>query len=173
MIAKLVVLVLLFSRLSLLAVGGINSTVPEIAHQVVTVHHWLTAAQFSQLYAIAQAAPGPNMLIVTVIGAHVAGIAGGITASLAMLLPAGILVIWVSGLWERFRERRWRRVLQAAILPITAGLVLAAGFVLLRAADRSVALAGITLVTTLLIYRTRLHPLWVLAGGALLGLVFG
>jgi chromate transporter len=173
MIAKLVVLVLLFSRLSLLAVGGINSTVPEIAHQVVTVHHWLTAAQFSQLYAIAQAAPGPNMLIVTVIGAHVAGIAGGITASLAMLLPAGILVIWVSGLWERFRERRWRRVLQAAILPITAGLVLAAGFVLLRAADRSVALACITLVTTLLIYRTRLHPLWVLAGGALLGLVFG
>lgn len=173
MIAKLVVLVLLFSRLSLLAVGGINSTVPEIAHQVVTVHHWLTAAQFSQLYAIAQAAPGPNMLIVTVIGAHVAGIAGGITASLAMLLPAGILVIWVSGLWERFRERRWRRVLQAAILPITAGLVLAAGFVLLRAADRSVPLAGITLVTTLLIYRTRLHPLWVLAGGALLGLVFG
>lgn len=173
MIAKLVVLVLLFSRLSLLAVGGINSTVPEIAHQVVTVHHWLTAAQFSQLYAIAQAAPGPNMLIVTVIGAHVAGIAGGIAASLAMLLPAGILVIWVSGLWERFRERRWRRVLQAAILPITAGLVLAAGFVLLRAADRSVALAGITLVTTLLIYRTRLHPLWVLAGGALLGLVFG
>jgi chromate transporter len=173
MIAKLVVLVLLFSRLSLLAVGGINSTVPEIAHQVVAVHHWLTAAQFSQLYAIAQAAPGPNMLIVTVIGAHVAGIAGGIAASLAMLLPAGILVIWVSGLWERFRERRWRRVLQAAILPITAGLVLAAGFVLLRAADRSVPLAGITLVTTLLIYRTRLHPLWVLAGGALLGLVFG
>ena len=173
MIAKLVVLVLLFSRLSLLAVGGINSTVPEIAHQVVTVHHWLTAAQFSQLYAIAQAAPGPNMLIVTVIGAHVAGIAGGIAASLAMLLPAGILVIWVSGLWERFRERRWRRVLQAAILPITAGLVLAAGFVLLRAADRTVPLAGITLVTTLLIYRTRLHPLWVLAGGALLGLVFG
>jgi chromate transporter len=113
------------------------------------------------------------MLIVTVIGAHVAGIAGGITASLAMLLPAGVLVIWVSGLWERFRERRWRRVLQAAILPITAGLVLAAGFVLLRAADRSVPLAGITLVTTLLIYRTRLHPLWVLAGGALLGLVFG
>lgn len=173
MIAKLVILVLLFSRLSLLAVGGINSTVPEIAHQVVTVHHWLTAAQFSQLYAIAQAAPGPNMLIVTVIGAHVAGIAGGIAASLAMLLPAGILVIWVSGLWERFRERRWRRVLQAAILPITAGLVLAAGFVLLRAADRTVPLAGITLVTTLLIYRTRLHPLWVLAGGALLGLVFG
>jgi chromate transporter len=173
MIAKLVVLVLLFSRLSLLAVGGINSTVPEIAHQVVTVHHWLSAAQFSQLYAIAQAAPGPNMLIVTVIGAHVAGIAGGIAASLAMLLPAGILVIWVSGLWERFRERRWRRVLQAAILPITAGLVLAAGFVLLRAADRSVLLAGITFVTTLLIYRTRLHPLWVLAGGAVLGLVFG
>ena len=145
---------------------------PAIAQQVVAVHHWITAAQFSQLFALAQSAPGPNMLIATLIGAHVAGIAGGIAATLAMILPAGILVMAVSRLWDRFREQRWRRVLQAAILPITAGLVLAAGFVLVRAADRSILFAIITIAATGLTYRTRLHPLWLLAGGVILGLVF-
>ena len=67
----------LFGRLSLLAVGGVNSTLPQIARDVVTEHHWLTAAQFAQLFAIANAAPGPNVMISTMIGAHLAGIAGG------------------------------------------------------------------------------------------------
>jgi chromate transporter len=172
MMAKLLVLALLFGKLSLLAVGGVNSTIPEIEQQVVEVHHWVTAAQFPQLYAISQSAPGPNMLIATVIGAHVAGVAGGIAATLAMMLPAGVLVVLVSRLWDRFRERRWRRVVQAALLPISAGLVLAAGCILIRAADHSILSIGITGVTTYLMFQTRLHPLWVLAGGALLGLVF-
>lgn len=172
MTAKLLILAALFGKLSLLAVGGVNSTVPEIAQQVVAVHHWTTAAQFSQLFALAQSAPGPNMLIAALIGARVAGIAGGIVATLAMILPAGILVMTVSRRWDRFREQRWRRVLQAAILPITAGLVLAAGFVLVRAADRSILFAVITIAATGLTYRTRLHPLWLLAGGVVLGLVF-
>jgi chromate transporter len=172
MTAKLFLLVLLFGKLSLFAVGGVNSTVPEIAQQVVSVHHWTTAAQFSQLFALAQSAPGPNMLIAALIGAHVAGLAGGLIATLAMILPAGILVMAVSRLWDRFREQRWRLVLQAAILPITAGLVLAAGVVLVRAADRSLLFAIITIAATGLTCRTRLHPLWLLAGGVILGLVF-
>lgn len=171
MIAKLLILTVLFARLSLLAVGGVNSTLPEIAAQVVAQRHWLTASQFSQLFAIANAAPGPNMLIASLIGAHEAGIAGGIAATLAIILPAGILVMLVSRIWDRFRDQRWRRILQAALLPITAGLVLAAGFTLIRAADHNITLIAITLVTAGLMYRTKLHPLWVLGGGALLGLV--
>lgn len=172
MTAKLLLLAALFARLSLLAIGGVNSTVPEIQHQVVQVRHWLTPAQFPQLYAISQSAPGPNMLIATVIGAHVAGVAGGLVATLAMMLPAGILVMAVSGLWDRFRAQRWRRVLQAALLPISAGLVLAAGFLLLRAADHSGLLLAITLAAAALYYRLGLHPLWLLSCGAVLGLVF-
>jgi hypothetical protein len=118
MTAKLFLLVLLFGKLSLFAVGGVNSTVPEIAQQVVSVHHWTTAAQFSQLFALAQSAPGPNMLIAALIGAHVAGLAGGLIATLAMILPAGILVMAVSRLWDRFREQRWRLVLQARRRPL-------------------------------------------------------
>ncbi len=163
----------LFGKLSLLAVGGVNSTLPAIAHEVVDERHWITARQFSQLFAIAQAAPGPNMLVCALIGAHVAGIAGGIVAATAMVLPAGILVMLLSGLWQRFQHARWRRIVQAAILPITAGLVLAAAAVLLRAADTTWLLLAISLAAAALNLRTRLHPLWLLAAGAALGLVLG
>src|SRR5271168_3097119 len=125
-------LALLFGRLSLLAVGGINSTVPQIARDVVTIRHWLSPAQFVQLYAIANAAPGPNVLISTIIGTHMAGIEGGLVATLAMILPAGVLVIIVSKFWDRYRDARWRKIIQRALLPMTAGLVLAAGGVLVR-----------------------------------------
>ncbi len=161
----------LFGRLSLLAVGGVNSTLPQIARDVVTEHHWLTAAQFAQLFAIANAAPGPNVMISTMIGAHLAGIAGGIVATLAMILPAGLLVILVSKIWERYREKRWRRIIQAALLPITVGLVLAAAGVLVRQADTGVLTALITLVSAGFTWRSRVHPLWLLGGGTLLGLL--
>ena len=162
----LLTLALMFGKLSLLAVGGVNSTLPAIARQVVDVHHWATPQQFAQLFAIAQAAPGPNMLVVALIGARVAGIWGGLVASLAIILPAGILVMLVSRLWDRHRERRWRRVAQAAILPITAGLVLAAAWVLMRQADQTLLTFAITGIVTVLAWQTRIHPLWLLAGGA-------
>jgi chromate transporter len=167
----LAALALLFGRLSLLAVGGVNSTVPQIVRDVVTNRHWFTAAQFVQLYAIANAAPGPNMLIVTIIGARKAGLAGAATATLAMILPAGILVIFASRIWERYRETRWRRIIQAALLPITAGLLLSAACILLRQADTSWRLACFSLLCTALAWRTRLHPLWLLSGGVALGLL--
>ncbi len=163
-------LALLFGKLSLLAVGGINSTLPEIARNVVQDRHWLTPGQFSQLYAIAQAAPGPNMMVATVIGAHLAGIAGGLVATLAVIIPSGILVMIVANFWDRFREARWRRIVQAALLPITAGLILAAACVLVRQADGSALTIAITAISTALLWRTGVHPLWLLAGGAVAGL---
>lgn len=163
----------LFAKLSLLAVGGVNSTLPSIERAVVEQSHWMSAAEFARLFAIAQSAPGPNMLIVTLIGARVAGVWGGLAATAAMILPAGILVMFASSAWQRFAQARWRRVLQAAILPITAGLVLAAAFILVRAADSSVILALVTIIATVLNLRGKIHPLWLLAAGAAVGLVCG
>jgi chromate transporter len=166
-------LALLFFKLSLLAVGGVNSTLPSIAHDVVVQRHWFTPAQFAQIFAIAQAAPGPNMLVVTLIGGHEAGVLGGIVATLAIIMPSGILAMLVSKLWDRHREARWRRVIQGALLPITAGLVLSAAYVLVRQADDGVVTAAVTAVAAGLGWRTRLHPLWLLAGGTLVGLLMG
>jgi chromate transporter len=161
----------MFGRLSLLAVGGANTTLSQINRDVVANHHWLTKAQFAQLFAIANAAPGPNVIIATAIGAHMAGLVGGVVATVAMVLPAGLLAIGVSKIWDHYRENRWRRIIQAALLPITAGLLLAAAGILVRQADTSVLTVLITLVSAAFTWRARLHPLWLLGAGTLLGLV--
>jgi len=163
----------IFARLSLLAVGGVNSTVPEIFREVVTERHWMSPAVFAQNFAIANAAPGPNCLIVTMIGAQLAGIPGGLVATFAMVLPSGVCAIFVSGLWEKFRAARWRRIIQAALLPLTAGLVLAAGAVLVEQADTGWVTILVTVAAVLLCWRTRIHPLWVLGAGTITGLVLG
>jgi chromate transporter len=164
-------LAVLFGKLSLLAVGGANATVSEITRQVVDIHHWVTPAQFAQLYAISNAAPGPNVLISTIIGAHVADIPGGIVATLAMVVPSCTLAVVVCRSFERHAAARWRRVVQAALLPITAGLILAAAMVVARQSDTGWLTVGITLVVAGLTFRTKLHPLVLLGGGAALGLL--
>ncbi|MGC9268950.1 chromate transporter [Acidiphilium sp.] len=165
----LLVLALLFAEFSLLAIGGVASTLPAMARAVIA-HHWLTAAQFAALFGVAQASPGPNMLISTLIGLHVAGLPGAAVATIAMIGPSSTLTCLVSGLWHRFREARWRRVVQAAITPITGGLVLAAASFLLRTADHNWRLAAISAAVAILTLRSKLHPLILLATGAVIGI---
>ena len=165
-------LALLFAKLSLLAVGGAGATVPEMARQTVNIRHWLTPAQFSQLYAISNSAPGPNVLVSTILGAHVAGVPGGIVATMAMIIPSCTLAVLVSRFLERHAASRWRRVLQAALLPITAGLVLAAAIVLGLQADTGWLTAAVTLACAAATHQTKLHPLLLLGTGAALGFLF-
>ena len=164
-------LALTFSRLSLLAVGGVNSTLPEMSRLVVTVKHWITPAQFSQFYAIANVAPGPNLLIVTVIGAHLAGVWGGLVATAAMMLPAGIIAAFVAVFFNRHKDARFLHLIQVSLLPLSAGLVLAAASLLARQSDTGWLTALLTLVAAFLTWRTKLHPLWLLGAGAAIGIL--
>lgn len=165
-------LALTFSRLSLLAVGGVNSTLPEMSRIVVNTKHWVTPAQFSQFYAIGNVAPGPNMLIVTVIGAHLAGLPGGLVATAAMMLPAGTIAAIIAVFFNRHKDAKALHVLQLSLLPLSAGLVLAAASLLAKQSDTSWFAALLTLVAALLTWRTKLHPLWLLGGGAVIGILF-
>ncbi|SAK90955.1 chromate transporter [Caballeronia hypogeia] len=160
----------IFSQLSLLAFGGGNSILPEMQRQVVQVHEWMSKADFSALFALAQAAPGPNMMVVTLIGWHVAGWPGVLVTSVAKFGPSSLVTIGALHAWERFRERPWRRFIQLGLVPITAGLVAASALLIAEASDQTVLLGAITAVVAVLSYRTKLHPLWLLAGGALIGL---
>lgn len=166
----LLALLLLFGEFSLLAIGGAATILPAMARAVVA-RHWMTAPEFAALFGVAQSSPGPNMLIVTLIGLHVAGLAGAIVATLAMIGPSCVLTVLVSGLWQRFRAARWRLILQAAITPVTGGLVLAAASYLLRTADRNWRYAAISGAVALVTWRTRLNPLWLLAASACLGVM--
>ena len=158
-----------FALLSLIAVGGIHPIIPELHRQTVDVHGWMTSGRFTDLFAIAQGAPGPNILVVSLIGWDIAGFVGAIVATVSICGPSGILAYVVSHLWDRYRFARWRIVIQAGLIPVTIGLVAAGAYVIARAADVSVVAFAITLGTTLVVFYTRLHPLVPLGAGAALG----
>ncbi|MDF2620653.1 MAG: Chromate transporter [Xanthobacteraceae bacterium] len=162
-------LALHFLAISPFTVGGVNAVVPEMHRQIVEVAGWMTDAQFAQAFAIAQAAPGPNMLIVTLIGWHVAGTLGAVVSTLALIGPTCLLAYVVGGVWHRFRAARWRRIVQGGLMPLTIGLVAASGVVLAGGAARTPATAVFTIVAALVLYLTRCSPLWLLAAGAALG----
>jgi chromate transporter len=165
---QLAVLAKLFAGLSVFAIGGANAMVPELQRQVLA-HGWMGPAEFAALFALAQAAPGPNMLVITLVGWRVAGLPGALVATGAFLVPSGLLTYAVSGVWQRFREAQWRRVIQAGLTPVTVGLVLAAAVLLCEGAVHGLGTGLMALVTAAVMLATRLHPLWLLAAGGLLG----
>jgi chromate transporter len=159
-----------FAFLSLFAIGGANAAVPEMHRLSVVVMHWMTNKQFGDMYALAQMAPGPNVLIVTLIGYHVAGLAGALVATLAMCGPACVVAFFVGRAWERFKHAPWRVAVQGGLLPISIGLVFAGAFVVATAAAHNLVAVAVTVATALVTYLTRLNPLWIFAAAALLGL---
>ena len=178
-------LFLYYLSLSLLAVGGAISLAPDMQRYLVERNGWLTDVQFSASIAIAQAAPGPNVLFIALLGWNVGLNAGGagtggwalglLGAALCMLgtmLPSATLT-WLATRWaQRNSERRAVRAFKQGMAPIVSGLVMATAWVLGRAQGHIAtdwALWLLTLVVALLVWRTRLHLLWLLGAGALLG----
>jgi chromate transporter len=165
----LLALALTFAVMSLFAVGGANSAIPEMHRVAVEVRHWLTDKQFADVYAISQLSPGPNVLIVTLIGYAVAGVPGALVATIAMCLPTAVLALLVSRFLARSSHARWPAVLQAALVPLSIGLMGASGFILASTSDRTVVAVLITAGAAVLAATTRLNPLWMLLAGACLG----
>jgi chromate transporter len=163
-------LALYFALLSLISVGGIPSVLPEMQRYVVDVRQWATPADFIQMFAIGQAAPGPNVLIAGLIGWKVAGVAGAFVALGAICGPAALVAFWVAGVWERMKDSPWRAVAQRAMAPMVVGLVFSGGFVLATPGDqidwRLWLIAALSAATML---AAKLNPLWLLAAGGLAG----
>jgi chromate transporter len=168
--SPLVSLFAYFALLSLFAVGGANAAIPEIHRVAVEVMHWMDDRQFADMFAISQVSPGPNVIIVTLIGYHVAGLAGAAVATLAMIGPTCGLAFAVARVWDRFKEARWRIAVQAGLVPVSLGLISASAFVLARAADHTVVAGLITVATAVVAFATRINPLWLFAAGGVLGL---
>jgi chromate transporter len=162
-------LALRFAVLSLVAVGGMQSVLPEVHRVVVDVNGWMTDAQFTQAYTIAQAAPGPNMLVVTIIGWHVAGFPGALVATGALITPCCTLTFLVARVWQRFHGAVWRRAVERGLAPVTVGLILATGWLLARGASTGWPAMVMTAGTAGLVIFTRVNPLWMFAAGAVLG----
>jgi chromate transporter len=159
-----------FALMSLFAIGGANSAVPEMHRLAVEVERWMTEQQFTDMFAIAQVTPGPNVIIVTLIGYHVAGLLGALITTLAMCGPTCVLAFYVGDAWERFKDAPWRAAIQAGLLPISIGLIAASGFVVASVAAHNFVAVSVVLGTAVASYVTRLNPLWIFAAAALLGL---
>jgi chromate transporter len=162
-------LALLFSGLSLVAFGGANAVLPEVHRQAVDVHRWMSDQDFAALFALAQAAPGPNFLVSTLVGWKVAGMPGAVVATAGMCAPSCLLTFWVAKVWDRYREREWRIAVGTGLAPVTVGFVAASAFVLVRGADRGWPLAVVTVASAALAGFTRLNPLWCLGLSGVLG----
>jgi chromate transporter len=130
----------------------------------------MTDRQFADVFAIAQATPGPNVIIVTLIGYHVAGLEGALVATISMCGPTCILAYVVGGLWDNFKDAPWRAIIQAAMVPLSLGLIGASTFLIAQVALSNWAAAGLMVGTASLTYWTRINPLWVFFAAALLGL---
>lgn len=160
-----------FALLSFVAFGGATALLPEMHRVVVDHHHWLDDTTFTHLYAIAQAAPGPNVLVVTLIGWEIAGLLGALAATLAMCLPMSVLIYLLIDRWESFAGRRWQKAISLGVAPLAVGLVFSGATLIAQAAGFGPAAWGLVAVSVAVNLRTKLHPLWLIGAGALIGLL--
>lgn len=169
-----------YVSLSLLSLGGAIAAAPEMHRYLVDEQHWLTDAQFSTSITIAQAAPGPNVLFVALMGWNIGlnagdmrtGLLGMAVCMIGILLPSTIFTYLATRWVHRNRELRSVRAFKLGMAPIVVGLVFATGWILASAHSRPSEdwpLWLITAVTMLLMLNTRIHILWLLAAGALIG----
>ena len=166
----LLALLVYFGAISLTAIGGgVVMLAPDVQRYVVDVHHWITVEQFAAAYTLAQAAPGPNVLFVTLVGLQVAGLPGAFVATAAIVLPPFLLTLAVVRFSTGKAPTRLGRAVRDGLAPVSIGLLAAAGLVLAKAADVGPVQFVLTVATVALAVRTTLNPVWMIAAGAVVG----
>lgn len=158
-----------FTALSLVAVGGAITTVSEMQRLVVAREGWLSPVQFNDCIAIGQAVPGPNVLFVAAIGFSVGGLAGVAATMAGSLLPSALLAVGAGRFGERYRLSRGVRAFTGGLAPLTIGLLLATGTVLLRPLAHAPVAWLLVAGTLWLMLRTQRNPMWAIGAGALAG----
>jgi len=163
-------LALSFALLSILAVGGGTAVLPEM--QTLLAHQFgISHTQLVHIYSMGQVAPGPNMLMVLVIGFQVAGLVGAGVVLLAFFLPSSILCFYVGRVWNRFGDSPWRRSIQNALEPISIGLMASGVYAVAKASIVSPITLALALVTLYLILRTKINPVFVILGSGMIGAI--
>ena len=167
----------LFASLSLLSIGGGNAVLPEMHLQAVRGHHWMTDSQFADIFSISQTAPGPSILIVTLVG-YGAGltvggvpgaIIGGMIATVAMIVPAASLMYVVTLFWQKAQKAKWRIAVEKGFAPLTVGLIMATSLVMSRAADHDWRAYLLTAICTAIFVFTKTNPLIVVGAAGVIG----
>jgi chromate transporter len=156
--------------LSSISFGGFPTVLPDVRNFVVATHGWVTDQEFANFFAMAQAIPGPNMiLMMSLVGWKVWGIPGAVASAFATFGPPCAIYFTAYRLWDRFRDAPWQRIVRNGLVPVTVGLVIASGTVMARAVDAEWRAAAATIAAAVLALGTRFNPFWMLLVGAILG----
>ena len=156
--------------LSCISFGGFPSVLPDLRDFVVAANGWVTDREFTNLFALAQAIPGPNMiLLMSFIGWKVGGIPGAIASAIATFGPPCAFYFVAYRLWDRFRDAPWQMIVRRGLAPLTIGLVIAGGTAMARTGNPGWQGAALTIAAAGLMIRTRVNPLWLLAAGGVVG----
>jgi chromate transporter len=164
-------LFLKLSAFSLIAFGGVNALLPVLLNLAVNQEHWIDLQTFSDYFAIAQAAPGPNFMTVTLLGWHIYGVIGGLIATLAISWPSSILIYHLQRLILGIQNPHHKKSIQYAAAALAIGLVLSSALQIALQINQSLAAYLLTLGTIATTLFTRWHPLYLIAIGALLGIL--
>jgi chromate transporter len=171
MISTLFSLFFKLSAFSLLAFGGINALLPVLYDLSVNQEHWINGQTFSDYFAIAQAAPGPNLMTVTLIGWNVGGVLGAAIATLAISWPSSIMIYFLQRTILNMQDKEKQQAIQFAAGALAVGLVLSAAWQIALQINQSVAAYILTIGTIAIVFFTRWHPLYLIAIGAVLGVL--
>ena len=161
-----------FAWLSLLQFGGTNTVVPEMHRQAVDVFHWMDTRTFANLFALAQLAPGPNVMIVSLVGWRVAGLPGLIVSTVATIVPPCLLAFAASRLMLRAGQSKWLLIVKDGLVPVAIGMILASGAVMVQASHPNALGVAITVGATAFVALTEFNLLWALGAAVALGLLF-
>lgn len=159
------------SAFSLLAFGGVNALLPELLNLAVYQEHWIDLQTFSDYFAIAQAAPGPNFMTVTLLGWHLYGVLGALLATLAIAWPSSIMIFFLQRLILGIQNPITRKSIQYAAGSLAIGLVLSSAWQIAIQINHSAAAYVLTLITIGFTLFTRWHPLYLIAIGGVLGVL--
>jgi chromate transporter len=156
--------------LSSISFGGFPTVLPAVREFVVVTHPWMTNQDFANFFALAQAIPGPNMILMMgFVGWKVWGIPGALVSALATFGPPCLMYFFAWRLWDRFRAAPWQSIVRGGLVPVTVGLVIASGTVMARAAGTGWRSAAVTAAAAALLILTRLNPFLIIAAGGVLG----
>ena len=163
-------LLIFFLSIAPFTIAGAQTLLPELYRYFVLSRGHMTASDFATVVALAQIAPGPNMLVVSLLSWKVAGLPGLIIGTTALIGPTSIGA-YILGRWlDRLKNARWLSIVKVALAPVVIGLMLSSGVITSSAANHYALGYALTAASAVFIYATSRNPLWILGAGALVGL---
>ena len=164
-------LIRVFAYLSLLTVGGGMAAFPEMKILTVDVHHWLSFRQLIHIYSVGQMAPGPNMMMIVVVGQWAGGFAGAIVTLIAFFAPTALLAFLVARAWKKLERWPWRKSIQEGLAPVSVGLLLAGCFTMAKGSVTGLETAAIAVCVLLMLLQFKINPAILVACGAVIGVL--